>query len=204
MLLCIFSGTFVELSKVKQCGGRSRRRRPETSKLPSFPQQLGTAAILGRQIAREMDRLRSEKEERSQSRGFASLVNWDYCGMVIWSKRWQLQQFSGGFWQSKWHLWDHLTGDGNGSFSKINNDKPGSAPLVGVPRAIEQGADVSLSSPGHVHHQHPCTSGYSDWEGRNKYVMSWISTMTILSNRSKRPPINIFPKTKKSSFLLLL
>ena len=53
-------------------------------------------------------------------------------------------------------------GDGNGSFNKINNDKPGSAPLVGVPRAIEQGADVSLSPPGHVHHQHPCTSGYSD------------------------------------------
>ena len=73
MLLCIFSGTFVELSKVKQCGGSSRRRRPETSKLPSFPQQLGTAAILGRQIAREMDRLRSEKEERSQSRKFCQL-----------------------------------------------------------------------------------------------------------------------------------
>ena len=54
--LCCFA-FFLELAKVKECGGT----RPETSKLPSFPQQLGTAAILGRQIAREMDRLGIEK-----------------------------------------------------------------------------------------------------------------------------------------------
>ena len=34
--------------------------------------------------------------------------------------------------------------------------KPGGAPLVGVPGAIEQGAHVSLSSPSHIHHQYSC------------------------------------------------
>ena len=37
------------------------------------------------------------------------------------------------------------------------NNRPGSAPLVCVSCAVEQGADISLPSPGHVHYQHPCT-----------------------------------------------
>ena len=37
-----------------------------------------------------------------------------------------------------------------------DNQKPGGAPLVGVPGAIEEGAHVSLSSPSHIHHQYSC------------------------------------------------
>ena len=35
---------------------------------------------------------------------------------------------------------------------------PGSGPLVGVPRAVEQRAHVGLAAPGDVDHQHSCNS----------------------------------------------
>ena len=46
-----------------------------------------------------------------------------------------------------------------------DDQRPGGAPLVGVPGAVEEGAHVGLSSPSHIHHQYSCKEVFMRGQG---------------------------------------